>query len=1469
MNLSYSLLFSLLRRCFMSVVVLKAFTMAHGTPVFEPVQAFVRSPEIPQAKLIQASDGTFYGTTGNGGSSGLGTVFKMTAAGTMTTLVNFTSTNGASPRAELIQGSDGNYYGTTNTGGSGNRGTVFRMTPSGTLTTLVHFSGTNGGEPAAGLLQGSDGNYYGTTQFGGASGYGIVFKMTPGGSLTTLVTFSSTAGYPVSRLIQGSDGNYYGTTSGGAGAAYGSVFKMTPSGALTTLVTFTGTNGLGPGSLVKGNDGNFYGTTNQGGVSNLGTAFKVTPSGTLTTLVSFTITTGTNNKSDLLLGSDGNFYGSTQGGGTGDNGTVFRMTPGGALTTLVNFNYSNGAAPLGGLIQGGDGDFYGTTTNGGSAGRGTVFKMTAGGSLTTLAGFFSANGTDPYAEATQGSDGNFFGTTRRGGASYYGTVFSMSPSGTLTTLANFNGVNGRNSMGTLMQGSDGNFYGTTHLGGSNDSGTVIRITPAGALTAIANFTTANGSSPYGRLIQSSDGNYYGTTYSGGASGYGTVFKMTPTGTLTTLVSFTSINGAYPYAGLTQGSDGNFYGTTVGGGGSGNGTVFKMTPSGILTTLASFTGSNGKEPQAALIQGDDGNFYGTTRVGGAGNYGTVFKMTQGGTVATLVNFTSANGAYPETRLLQSSDGGFYGTTYSGGSGNNGTVFRMNSDGTLTTLANFNGPNGASPRAGLTRAANGHLYGTTSDGGTRSDGQPAGGGQIYRLRMGPTLISQPQTNVASTSVTLNGTVNPGGYSTSVSFQYGTDPTLAIFSSASAGTLPVGTTETAVQASVSGLQPGTTYYYRLLASNVENTVPQFGPIINFITLAPDIALDAPTGTPVTNGSGTLAFTSTGTGQTRDLAVTVRNTGGSDLNFIAASITSAQAGQFSLVSTPSATLAAGASAAFTVRFSPTSPGAKVATLSLASNDPDENPFTVALTGTGADTSPPVVVSWSFEHDPVEAGGFTGSQSMQLRITDESGFSSGSVGLFPPGTFMSGPPPAPQITTANRISGTAQDGVYQVYVSIPRDEASVGTWHLAGFSVTDTAGNSGFRSTDGGGGPLTFQMNGDYTGPVLESVSITPSVVTVQDASADVSIELHITDALLGFGMGYIQFQENYSGPTHYVSIGSSDRISGTAQDGIYRVILTIPRYSMVGMWNLGSVNLSDTAPNSRSYGSGLGFGLIPFPPGTPSGVTILDPPDIDVTGSTGTTVGQGSGTVAFGQIPVMQTAYSFISVRNNSRSQGLTVFLPSLSGPDASQFSLETFGIFPPTTLINGQSMNFSVHFNPTSPGLKTAILLIQSNDMDENPFTLTLTGTTFTPAEQWKNQFFGENANPADTADDADPDHDGVVNLLERAFNLSPLQPGAFNVTSGSGTTGLPLVGTTQGPDGPLITIQYLRRKASANSGLTYTPQFSSSLDGSGGWSAATGTETVQSIDAEWERVTITDSISNPPASRFGRVKVMASQ
>jgi uncharacterized repeat protein (TIGR03803 family) len=165
--------------------------------------------------------------------SGCGTVFRINPNGSYTNLYSFgrQPTDGANPSGRLVQGSDGNFYGTA--------GTVFRISPGGSETTLYRFLGSPDGAIAqGGLVQGSDGNFYGTTVYGGTNlNYGTLFRISPSGSETVLYSFAGppTDGqYPTAGLVQGSDGSFYGTTPwGGTNINYycdngcGTVFKLT------------------------------------------------------------------------------------------------------------------------------------------------------------------------------------------------------------------------------------------------------------------------------------------------------------------------------------------------------------------------------------------------------------------------------------------------------------------------------------------------------------------------------------------------------------------------------------------------------------------------------------------------------------------------------------------------------------------------------------------------------------------------------------------------------------------------------------------------------------------------------------------------------------------------------------------------------------------------------------------------------------------------------------------------------------------------------------------------------------------------------------------------------------------------------------------------------------------------------------------------------------------------------------------
>jgi uncharacterized repeat protein (TIGR03803 family) len=285
---------------------------------------------------------------------------------TLTTLYSFDKTDGYYP-AGMVQATDGNLYGVTTTGGTTGSGTIFRLTPDGALTTLYQFcpqTGCPDGSEPYYLLQASDGNLYGATASGGANQAGTVFRFSLTGALTKVYdfcsqSFCSDGATPIGGLIQGIDGNLYGTTTYGGNfyvrhVGYGTVFKMTLDGALTTLYRFCKAPKCPDGAypyetLMQAANGNIYGTTSQGGdkLSPAGTVFEITPDGKLTTRYKFLCDSGCPDgyapMAGLTQAANGDLYSTTSSGGrrhggTLSGGTVFRMTSHGALKTIATFD---------------------------------------------------------------------------------------------------------------------------------------------------------------------------------------------------------------------------------------------------------------------------------------------------------------------------------------------------------------------------------------------------------------------------------------------------------------------------------------------------------------------------------------------------------------------------------------------------------------------------------------------------------------------------------------------------------------------------------------------------------------------------------------------------------------------------------------------------------------------------------------------------------------------------------------------------------------------------------------------------------------------------------------------------------------------------------------------------------------------------------------------------------------------------
>jgi uncharacterized repeat protein (TIGR03803 family) len=126
------------------------------------------------AGLLMDTKGNLYGGTFEGGDSRSngGAVYKLGKSGALTVLHNFgNSTDGFEAIGTPAMDKRGNLYGTTYTGGSSGLGSVWKVSKNGKETVLHSFAGgtSDGKYPYAGVILDAKGNLYGVTTEGGAS----------------------------------------------------------------------------------------------------------------------------------------------------------------------------------------------------------------------------------------------------------------------------------------------------------------------------------------------------------------------------------------------------------------------------------------------------------------------------------------------------------------------------------------------------------------------------------------------------------------------------------------------------------------------------------------------------------------------------------------------------------------------------------------------------------------------------------------------------------------------------------------------------------------------------------------------------------------------------------------------------------------------------------------------------------------------------------------------------------------------------------------------------------------------------------------------------------------------------------------------------------------------------------------------------------------------------------------------------
>jgi hypothetical protein len=394
----------------------------------------------------------------------------------------------------------------------------------------------------------------------------------------------------------------------------------------------------------------------------------------------------------------------------------------------------------------------------------------------------------------------------------------------------------------------------------------------------------------------------------------------------------------------------------------------------------------------------------------------------------------------------------------------------------------------------------------------------------------------------------------------------------------------------------------------------------------------------------------------------------------------------------------------------------------------------------------------------------------------------------------------------------------------------------------------------------------------IVSSVSLTPDPVNVTNAAASMTLTVNASSTVPGPVLMTVQLQSPTDTTRRIdLTLSEAHRSAGTAASGSYQTTFTLPRYIPDGAWKLvllASNGLRDTRWTFGGDAETDDFVITTDPVLTVTNTGLIDTTAPALTGLEApvTTVNAGLFTEALRVLTFQLTLTDNLSgfssgslslVGTNLETTVATFTTAELSTGDALDGTYDVSAIIPyglPAGTYDVRvRLKDSALLNATHSavaGSGDAPLPVVADGQ------ITITGTDGYPAWAFSQIF---TTGQADLMQDDDAD--GSSNLLEYAFNTQPGSPDAQPLTASTGTVGLPLITRV----GTVLRIEFLRRKTTTNSGLTYEPQFNDTLTNP--WSTSTATPTIIDIDSTWERVLIEDD--QPAATkRFARVKVSYS-
>lgn len=503
------------------------------------------------------------------------------------------------------------------------------------------------------------------------------------------------------------------------------------------------------------------------------------------------------------------------------------------------------------------------------------------------------------------------------------------------------------------------------------------------------------------------------------------------------------------------------------------------------------------------------------------------------------------------------------------------------------------------------------------------------------------------------------------------------------------------------------------------------------------------------------TTDWTDFGTNLTRTF--TIYNTGNASLSIGSVTIVGTNASDFTVTSAPNSTITIGSSTTFTITFSPSAIGISTATITFTNNDTDENPYSFDIQATGIEQeidvmgntisivngdSTPSTTDWTDFSNIAGTRTFTISNLGNLELNI--------------GAITIGGTDASDFTVTSLPSAT-----------IPAFGTTTFTVAFNPSAINTRTATISIANDDNTENPYTFAIQGFG---IIPEIDIQGNATSIPDSTIPAATTTNWTDFSTVTGTRTFTI---YNNGNLALNIGA---ITFTGTNASEFTVTTPPSASVAAFGTTTfTVTFTPTAVGTRtaqihivnndSNENPYDFNL----QGT--GVTR----EIDLQGNglsiaTGDTVTSVNDGTDFGPADINLVTVTRTFTILNTGSIALTISNPTISGANASEFSITAN----PSTLIIGanSSTTFQVTFNPSAVFTRVATINIANNDSDENPYTFAIQGSGL----------LDNDGDGIENNADQDDDNDGIIDSIECGTCISdPFVNGSFENTT-------PLVGPT---------------------------------------------------------------------------------